>query len=564
MNNNNDRLLDKEIPLDNDSLQSSFMEPEFTSKKSHVGNDNPLSVNFPWLSLLASLLAIGFLIILSDPQLVKFYQIPDVLLNNQTKFTFLVFMMVIAITDIRRFNHKKQKLQQQLKRIWESKKKQQQRANTYSGRTDKLKAYISDKLLESIEFDEKFLHFKGIASEVRHNGVISYDKVITALNNAIEQQKFLALYEQQSESPSAQTIDSLAHYQTALDAMRYLWALLDLSTADNMSLHIGNQLIECEEHYFQLHLDSDKKLDSTQSIPVSPTFHPLMTTLMTLSLISDDNEIRNKISLAKINHSILDDVFEFENEQYRIALQAQSEMLGNPNHIILLLENLIKNAMFFTTKSTYKQHSDRIAIRLMDHQNNDEDEQQKLQFSVYNRGPHISDDLNKIFDLGYSTRRNKQHHGKGLGLFFVNEIIKGYQGIIKATNIDNQNINYQLAIGTNDGEMHRTNIESSFIENRMQVRVAGNSEWNKILKIELTQAIEFIEITPENLEAKHQRYDDFEGSELMEWIDPNLDLRPCWKIEVNQTKRKKIVSFSALDIRGVCFDIFLPTAESSL
>lgn len=558
MKNNNDTLTNNEFH------DSSFMEPEIVSEGSHLPNDNPLSINFPWLSLLASLLAIGFLIILSDPQLIEFYRIPDILMSNQTKFTFLVFMMVIAIADIRRFNHRKQKLQRQLKRIWESKKKQQQRANTYSGRTDKLKAYISDKLLESIEFDEKFLHFKGIASEVRHNGVISYDKVITAINNAIEQQKFLALYEQQSENPSEQTIDSLAHYQTVLDAMRYLWALLDLSTADNMSLHIGNQLIECEEHYFQLHLDSEKRLDSTQSIPVSPTFHPLMTTLMTLSLISDDNEIRNKISLAKINHSILDEIFEFENEQYRIALQSQSEMLGNPNHIILLLENLIKNAMFFTTKSSYKQHSDRIAIRLLEHQDDKAGEQQALHFSVYNRGPHITEELDKIFDLGYSTRRSKQHHGKGLGLFFVNEIVKGYQGKIQATNVDNEKLNYQLAIGTSDGEIQRTIIESSFVDNRMQVRLSGNKEWNKLLKIESSQSIAFVEITAEEPDCKLQRYDDLSESELMEWTDSNAELRPRWKIEVNQSKRKKVVSFSALDVRGVCFDIYLPTAESSL
>ena len=558
MKNNNDTLTNNEFH------DSSFMEPEIVSENSHLPNDNPLSINFPWLSLLASLLAIGFLIILSDPQLIEFYRIPDILMSNQTKFTFLVFMMVIAIADIRRFNHRKQKLQRQLKRIWESKKKQQQRANTYSGRTDKLKAYISDKLLESIEFDEKFLHFKGIASEVRHNGVISYDKVITAINNAIEQQKFLALYEQQSENPSEQTIDSLAHYQTVLDAMRYLWALLDLSTADNMSLHIGNQLIECEEHYFQLHLDSEKRLDSTQSIPVSPTFHPLMTTLMTLSLISDDNEIRNKISLAKINHSILDEIFEFENEQYRIALQSQSEMLGNPNHIILLLENLIKNAMFFTTKSSYKQHSDRIAIRLLEHQDDKAGEQQALHFSVYNRGPHITEELDKIFDLGYSTRRSKQHQGKGLGLFFVNEIVKGYQGKIQATNVDNEELNYQLAIGTSDGEIQRTIIESSFVDNRMQVRLSGNKEWNKLLKIESSQSIAFVEITAEEPDCKLQRYDDLSESELMEWTESNAELRPRWKIEVSQSKRKKVVSFSALDIRGVCFDIYLPTAESSL
>jgi signal transduction histidine kinase len=558
MKNNKERITNPEL---DGSISD---EEEVTYEHSKVHSESPLSINFPWLSLLASLFAIGLLIILSDPELIEFYRIPDVLMTSQTKYTFLVFMMALYIADIRRFTNRKKSLQLQIRKIWESKKKQQQRANTYSGRTDKLKAYISDKLLESIEFDEKFLHFKGIASEVRHNGVISYDKVITAINNAIEQQKFLALYEQQSETPSPHTIDSLAHYQTALDAMRYLWALLDLSTADNMSLHIGNQLIECEEHYFQLHLDSEKRLDSTQSIPISPTFHPLMATMMTLSLISDDSEIRNTISLAKINHSILNEEFEFENEQYRIALQSQSEMLGNPNHIILLLENLIKNAMFFTTKSSYRQQSDRIAIRLTDGHKDDKENNRQLHFSIYNRGPHITEDLDKIFNLGFSTRRNKQHHGKGLGLFFVNEIVKGYQGEILATNIENDSLSYQLSVHTADGESSVSNIESSYIDNRVLVRFADEKNWSKQLKIDTDQNIESIEVRQNDSDVATQRYDELADSELVEWVESNAELRPRWRIDVNQSKRKNIVTFSALDIRGVCFDLYLPTAESSL
>ena len=95
MKNNNDTLTNNEFH------DSSFMEPEIVSEGSHLPNDNPLSINFPWLSLLASLLAIGFLIILSDPQLIEFYRIPDILMSNQTKFTFLVFMMVSSIRLVR-------------------------------------------------------------------------------------------------------------------------------------------------------------------------------------------------------------------------------------------------------------------------------------------------------------------------------------------------------------------------------------------------------------------------------------------------------------------------------
>ena len=57
-------------------------------------------------------------------------------------------------------------------------------------------------------------------------------------------------------------------------------------------------------------------------------------------------------------------------------------------------------------------------------------------FSIYNRGPHIEQEmLETIFQLGFSTRRNKEHHGKGLGLFFAKEIVRGYQGTISALNV---------------------------------------------------------------------------------------------------------------------------------
>ena len=175
----------------------------------------------------------------------------DWLIKNQEVSAMLVISIVVFIEyilyDYRLQQNRKQlsKLQQNLMILGESKKKQQQKANRHSDHTEKLKGFIADKLVEYMDYDEKYIHFKGIASEVRHNGVISYDKVTTALNKAIEQQGFLSLYEQQNddnpsnEEPNEQTLAALVDYQGAVDAMRYLWALLDLSTADNMAIHIG-------------------------------------------------------------------------------------------------------------------------------------------------------------------------------------------------------------------------------------------------------------------------------------------------------------------------------------
>jgi len=96
--------------------------------------------------------------------------------------------------------------------LWESKKRLQLKAHTYSDHADKLKRFISDKLLEYIEYDEKFLHFKSIAAEVRHNGVISFDKVQTTLQRI----------EDEADTPK-----QVSDVRAARDAMRYLWDLLD-------------------------------------------------------------------------------------------------------------------------------------------------------------------------------------------------------------------------------------------------------------------------------------------------------------------------------------------------
>lgn len=539
-----------------------------------------VNLHFPWLSIFASFLLIGFFVIITDQELSFFYSVDNSGINLQNKISLLIILGLIYLLDIRFFLNKKGQvnthindLQNQLSILSQSKKKQQQRANTYSDHSEKLKTFISDKLLEYMEYDEKFIHFKGIASEVRHNGVISYDKVVTALNKAVEQQKFLALYEQadnDESEPDKHTIDALMDYQSALDAMRYLWDLLDLSTADNMSLHIGSQLIDCEEQYFQLQLDSQKSLDITQSIPVSPTFFPQMAILMTFALISDELEIKNLIALAKINESILDKPFTFENQQFHISLESTPELLGNHNHIILLLENLIKNAQFFVNKNRFRQKTDRIIVRLFK-------EDKFAHFSIYNRGPQINQDvIEEIFKLGFSTRnrsssKNKQHHGKGLGLFFASEIVKGYQGSIEATNIDNIETNYLLSLNLASGEILNYKIKTDFIDGKMNVKQENDSQWSIELVIQPDIPIESINIKPIKLEGDNEGLTELghtagpiDENEGFEWLEPTVTGRSQWLIQLKAFKNVHKLTFKPLDINGVCFDIKIPTAKSHL
>ncbi|WP_196141118.1 sensor histidine kinase [Aliikangiella sp. G2MR2-5] len=548
------------------SMASSSFQPLKTVKRPFF--------HTPWLSLITSVILILYLFATSTPQVLQNYEFVKTFLSPQIRTPLLVVFFTIYLFDFYLLKKSQKKikarlisLDEQLELAWKQKAKQQARANTYSGQTDKLKGFISDKLLEFMEFDEKFVHFKGIASEVRHNGVISFDKVMSALKKAIEQQGFLSIYEQNkqenddNEQLSSQTLNAMAQYQDAQDAMEYLWALLDLSTADNMAIHIGNQLIECEEHYFQLQLDAEKSMDITQSIPVSPTFYPQLSLLLTLSLLSNEQEIRNMIALSRINHRVFEEPIEFCNEQFSVYAEATDELLGNYNHIILLLENLIKNALFFSRKTPYKQSADKVVIRLFN------ETSKNITFSVYNRGPHIGiNEMENIFTLGYSTRRNHKHNGKGLGLFFGRQIIDGYQGEIKVENIATNASKLIVKLVLTNGEELCHEIESIADNGRPQCRLAEEKftdkvQLNSVIPVKTLifcladTSSEQFDLATEDLTMENLAMEDYIYNE---------EKLPVWQFNFRSSKKSSSLILKALDTTGVQFKFSLPSASSLL
>jgi len=223
-------------------------------------------VDFPWLTLLVSLVAVIYLFLLNEPDLLQAYGLPEFWFQNPFKYALVGLFILVVLRDLYHYVRQSRgqradlkRLREQVDELWQSKKQLQLKAHTYSGHADKLKLFISDKLLDYIEYDEKFLHFKSIAAEVRHNGVISFDKVQTALQRAAaDLPEYGAHHDVQNDLEAAQ------------DAMRYLWDLLDLSTADNLALHIGNLLCECEEHYYQQLLE----VDQAETPPHEPVYAP--------------------------------------------------------------------------------------------------------------------------------------------------------------------------------------------------------------------------------------------------------------------------------------------------
>ena len=224
---------------------------------------------FPWFSSLSLMLLATYFYCVAHPETLIFYtdkitlfssDYTRVLFSPHWQLLFMIGAFSIVLWDLYRFDRRQRihaqqqkNLQDQLQELTEAKKQLQRKAHTFSNQTDKLKTFIRDRLLEYIEYDEKFLHFKGIAAEVRHNGIICYDQILQALTQA-------------------QTSDSdIPLYPEALTSLSYLWDLLDLSTADNIALHINNHICECEEYYYQEQLNRERlQQGSSATIETSP------------------------------------------------------------------------------------------------------------------------------------------------------------------------------------------------------------------------------------------------------------------------------------------------------
>ncbi|OZG72958.1 hypothetical protein BTA51_13445 [Hahella sp. CCB-MM4] len=515
---------------------------------------------YPWLTGLLSLIVVGYFLILHQPYLVSFYHFPELVQELEFQAAVAGIFFFVVFWDVRRFYRHRQRIEQhvlqlrtEINDIWQSKKSLQARAHIYSGHADKLKLFISDKLLEYIEYDEKFLHFKSIAAEVRHNGVISYDKVKTALYRATEDFKQNAELDQTGTGSNP--------YREALDAMKYLWDLLDLSTTDNIALHIGNHLIECEEHYYQQILNKE----SAENNPLKPDFSPRSALIKTIVPLMESNEVEDlygqvKESLGDQSKESPGDAHppvEYSGHQFRLQLDASPALLGNENHLILMLENLLKNAQFFANKAAFKQKTDRIVVQL--HSNSG-----YVHFSIYNRGPHIDDaDREQIFQLGYSTRRVKEHHGKGLGLFFVNEIVKGYQGRIQIENVQNQENTYSVRVALKNGDVVTKVVKTSLNEGRPFIHESGSEEYPRHQQWEFSSPVESIEVSS-TAQSKTQVFSDLDAKQVSNILDPGETRVPQWSIEVKPKRGAHRVQFSALDIAGVKFHIKLPTADSRL
>lgn len=493
--------------------------------------------SYPWLSSLGAIAIIAWQLGLQLGLILE-WKLPMLMRRDDALLLATAALIPIVIFDIWRYIKSRQRVkaqfrqyQDQIGELFDSKRELGTRARTYSDHADKLKMFISERLLETIEYDEKFLHFKNIASEVRHNGVISYDKAQTALKRA----------RQESDA------DGQQQYQDAADGLLYLWDLLDLSTTDNIALHVANQIYDCEEHYFQSLLSED----DTEENPFEPAFMMSQALRRALLPITDDPDELGLNGAWKCPGR-------YQDDKFNIHLRTDNEMLGNPNHMVLLIENLLNNALFYAQQKEHKSRYGKVAISLA-HRNGE------VEFQVYNRGPRIKDsEKDKIYQLGFSSRRIREHHGKGLGLYFVNEIAKGFEGTIGFDNIDNQEDEYSLSVKLDNGEIEKHQVR--VIERKGKPLCSngdGDDSGEKKRDWSFSAPIVSIEIGSRST-RKPQLISELGQAQASSHFDDRDPQMPRWVLEINNRKRSSSLKFQPLNLRGVRFTARFPTANTRL
>ena len=498
----------------------------------------PVRLNYPWLSILGGMLIVGWQFVLLDPGLVEGNRLAQQLLHRDYLLIAIAGLVLILVYDVRSFLNTKRRYREQLQQfrsqvgeLFDSKRELGTRARTNSDHADKLKMFISERLLEYIEYDEKFLHFKNIASEVRHNGVISYDRVQTALKQA-----------QQDCAPDEEQI-----YREAADSMLYLWDLLDLSTTDNISLHVANRIYDSEEHFFQAQLNPLE----AGSAPYKPTFamnQALRRAL--LPIVENPDALGLNQAWPKAGC--------YADDQFKILMQYDSELLGNENHMVLLIENLLNNGLYYARQKAGKQRHNPVAICLSQAGG-------EGVLRVYNRGPLIAaEEREKIYQLGFSSRRVREHHGKGLGLYFVHEIARGFEGGIDFSNIENRSDQLSMSVKLTNGELLQQQVGIVDIGGKPMCRlldsdeqVARRQEWS------FDAPIASIEVSS-RMTSKPQLIASLASGEDSYHLDKDDPMRAYWAIDVKNRKRSAKLQFMPLDVRGVEFELRFATALSRL
>ena len=149
-----------------------------------------------------------------------------------------------------------------------------------------------------------------------------------------------------------------------------------------------------------------------------------------------------------------------------------------------------------------------------------------------------------------------------MGLFFVGEIVKGYEGQIQIRNTVNEPSRLSLRVTLKDGRVI-TDMIDTVVDNELPLVVLPDGSTDKERSWQFDHRAVEIEIAAQGRrEPQRLTLDDSSGKTL--WLDPDQPGRPAWVIQVQTRRRDTQLVFTPLDVRGVAFEVALPLAQSRL
>jgi len=328
--------------------------------------------------------------------------------------------------------------------------------------------------------------------------------------------------------------------------MLYLWDLLDLSTTDNIAMYVANKLYECEELYYREVLDEDK--DETPFTPLFPA------RCAAIRAVRGFVEEVDRLSTERL---VEGETFCYEDDQFWVQLEDAGDLLGNENYVLLIVENMINNGLYYAGQKQYRNRYSKLSLHV-ERDNGD------AVFRIYNPGPGIGNDLrDKIYQLGYSTKRSRDHQGKGLGLYFVKQLVNGYEGSIDFSNVCNREDTYVVRIECESGTLINQIVETAVNDKGKPFCKNENGALEKELRFSVPERIRSLEVSRQASKQTHA-FSRFEPSGKTTLLDPAHKDHPAWRVDVAEKVSSTEVVFKPLDIMGVEFTIRIPTAESRL
>ncbi|HHJ18015.1 MAG TPA: ATP-binding protein, partial [Gammaproteobacteria bacterium] len=335
-------------------------------------------------------------------------------------------------------------------------------------------------------------------------------------------------------------------YQDALNSVLYLWDLLDLSTTDNIAMYVANKLYECEELHYR------KVLDGEESEALfSPLFPARRAAFRAVrGFIGEAGEAGNE-------QLVEGEVYCYEDDRFQVRLEDAGDLLGNENYVFLIVENMINNGLYYAGQKQYRNRFAKLSLHVGKDRGN-------AVFRIYNPGPGIGDDFrDKIYQLGYSTKRSRGHHGKGLGLYFVKQLVNGYEGSIDFSNICNREHTYVVRIECESGTVVNRIIETAVNDRGKPVCKDENGAQEKELRFSVSERIRSLEVS-RHADKKTHVFTEFGRTGKTSVLDPEHPDHPAWRMDVTGKVSATEIIFRPLDTMGVEFTIRIPTAESRL